>query len=146
MRTSCCSGSSSAWTRQKVQEPAPVWAPTHTSDTVARLAALTPRQLAALRPRAVVHVHLTNEALRTRSGLARVEDLGPQLVERLAELLGHADVRLQPVRDLNGRIRVDQYEHPEALKVHTSHLAGGDAFPYAPHANRAVVDHDHPTP
>ena len=127
-------------------EPAPVWAPTHTSDTVARLAALTPRQLAALRPRAVVHVHLTDEALRTRSGLARVEDLGPQLVERLAELLGHADVRLQPVRDLNGRIRVDQYEHPEALKDHTWHLAGGDAFPYAPHANRAVVDHDHPTP
>ena len=127
-------------------EPTPVWAPAHTSDTVARLAALTPRQLAALRPRAVVHVHLTDEALRTRSGLARVEDLGPQLVERLAELLGHADVRLQPVRDLNGRIRVDQYEHPEALKDHTWHLAGGDAFPYAPHANRAVVDHDHPTP
>ncbi len=125
---------------------APAWAPAHTSDTLARLATLTPRQLAALRPKAVAHVHLTDEALRTRSGVARVEDLGPQLVKRLGELLGHADVRLQPVRDLNGRIRVDQYEHPEALKDHTWHLAGGDAFPYAPHANRAVVDHDHPTP
>jgi len=124
----------------------PAWAPAHTLDTLTRLADLTPRQLAALRPKAVVHVHLTDEALRTRSGVARVEDLGPQLVERLAELLGHADVRLQPVRDLNARIRVDQYEHPDALKDHTWHLAGGDAFPYAPHANRAVVDHDHPTP
>ncbi|HXH78956.1 hypothetical protein [Nocardioides sp.] len=133
-------------TAPSADETAPVWEPTHTSDTLARLAALTPRQLAALRPKAVAHVHLTDEALRTRSGVARVEDLGPQLVERLAELLGHADVRLQPVRDLNGRIRVDQYEHPDALKDHAWHLSGGDAFPYTPPANRAVVDHDHPTP
>ncbi len=128
------------------EDPAPAWTPDHTAETLARLAALSPRQLAALRPRAVAHVHLTDEALRTRRGVARVEGLGPHLVERLAELLGHADVRLQPVRDLNGRIRLDQYEHPEALKDHTWHLAGGDAFPYAPHGNRAAVDHDHPTP
>ena len=96
----------------EAEDSAPVWAPAHTAQTVAHLAGLTPRQLAAFRPRAVVHVHLTDEALRSRSGIARVEDLGPQLVERLAELLGHADVRLQPVRDLNARIRVDQYEHP----------------------------------
>ena len=128
------------------EDSAPVWAPAHTAQTVAHLAGLTPRQLAAFRPRAVVHVHLTDEALRSRSGVARVEDLGPQLVVRLAELLGHADVRLQPVRDLNARIRVDQYEHPDGLKDHMWHLAGGDAFPFAPRASRAVVDHDHPTP
>ena len=127
-------------------DEAPAWAPAHTAETVARLAALTPRQLTALRPKAVAHVHLTEEALRTRSGVARVEDLGPQLVERLADLLGHADVRLQPVRDLNASLRINQYEHPESLKDHTWHLAGGDAFPFAPRANRAVVDHDHPTP
>ena len=107
---------------------------------------MSTRQLAALRPKAVVHVHLTDEALRTRTGVARVEDLGPHLVRRLADLLGHADIRLQPVRDLTTRFRVDHYEHPDALKDHTWQLAGGDAFPYAPHANRAVVDHDHPIP
>jgi hypothetical protein len=124
----------------------PAWAPAHTSDTITRLAALTPRQLAALRPKAVVHVHLTEGALHQHSGVARVEDIGPHLVQRLADLLGHADVRLQPVRDLTTRFRVDHYEHPDSLKDHTWHLAGGDAFPFAPHANRAVVDHDHPTP
>jgi hypothetical protein len=128
------------------EDATPAWAPAHTPDTMTRLAGLTPRQLAAMRPRAVVHVHLTDEALRTRTGVARVEDLGPHLVQRLADLLGHADVRLQPVRDLTVRFRVDHYEHPDALKDHTWHLAGGDAFPFAPHANRAVVDHDHPTP
>jgi hypothetical protein len=129
-----------------IHDQRPVWAPSHLRQTLAGLAALTTRQLAALRPKAVVHVHLTDEALRTRTGVARVEDLGPHLVQRLTDLLGHADIRLQPVRDLTTRFRVDQYEHPDALKDHTWHLAGGDAFPYAPHANRAVVDHDHPTP
>jgi hypothetical protein len=124
----------------------PAWAPGHLTETLAGLAAMSTRQLAALRPKAVVHVHLTDEALRTRTGVARVEDLGPHLVQRLADLLGHADIRLQPVRDLTARFRVDHYEHPDALKDHTWHLAGGDAFPYAPHAHRAVVDHDHPTP
>lgn len=128
------------------EDTTPAWAPAHTSDTLTRLGALTARQLATLRPRAVVHVHLTEAALRQHEGVARVEDIGPHLVQRLAELLGHADVRLQPVRDLNGRIRVDHYEHPDALKDHSWQLSGGDVFPFAPHASRAVVDHDHPTP
>jgi hypothetical protein len=128
------------------QPDRPVWAPGHLAQTLAGLAALSTRQLATLRPKAVVHVHLTDEALRSWTGVARVEDLGPHLVRRLTDLLGHADIRLQPVRDLTTRFRVDHYEHPDALKDHTWQLAGGDAFPYAPHANRAVVDHDHPTP
>jgi hypothetical protein len=125
----------------------PAWTPAHTLATVERLAALSVRQLAALRGRGTVFVHLDQAALHHQAGLARTEGHGPQLVQSLAELLGHADVRLQPVIDLNARIRVDRYEHPETLKDHAWLLAGGDTFPYAPAtATRDRVDFDHPTP
>lgn len=124
----------------------PVWAPAHLAQTLAGLAALSCRQLASLRPKAVVHVHLTDAALRGQEGLARVEDLGPVLVRHLANLLGHADVSVQPVRDLNARIRINEYEHPDRLKDHTWQQAGGDVFPYAPSGTRLTVDYDHPQP
>ncbi|WP_107705491.1 hypothetical protein [Nocardioides allogilvus] len=124
----------------------PVWAPAHLEQTLAGLAALSCRQLASLRPKAVVHVHLTDSALQSGSGLARIEELGPTLVQHLADLLGHADISLQPVRDLNGRIRINDYEHPDRLKDHTWHLSGGDVFPHAPPGARLRVDYDHPTP
>jgi hypothetical protein len=127
-------------------DPRPVWAPGHLRETLAGLAALTTRQLASLRPKATVHVHLTEAALHAHTGLARTEELGPMLLQRLADLLGHADVTLQPVRDLNARIRINEYEHPDRLRDHTWQVAGGDVFPYAPPGTRAVVDYDHPRP
>jgi hypothetical protein len=125
----------------------PVWAPHHLIETVGRLASISVRQLAALRGRGTVFVHLDHTALRHQAGLARVEGHGPLMVQTLAELLGHADIRLQPVIDLHAPVRVDRYEHPETLKDHTWLLAGGDTFPYAPaSATRDAVDFDHPTP
>lgn len=124
----------------------PVWAPEHLAQTLAGLAALTCRQLASLRPKAVVHVHVTDAALHGSSGVARFEGLGPMLVRRLADLLGHADISLQPVRDLNGRIKINEYEHPERLKDHVWQTSGGDVFPYSPSASRLAVDYDHPQP
>jgi hypothetical protein len=124
----------------------PVWAPAHLAQTLAGLAALTCRQLASLRPKAIVHVHLTEAALRGQEGVARVEGLGPMLVQHVADLLGHTDISLQPVRDLNGRIRINEYEHPDRLKDHTWQLTGGDVFPYAPTGTRVSVDYDHPHP
>ena len=125
----------------------PAWTPAQTLETIERLAALSVRQLAALRGKATVYVHLDQTALHQQAGLARVEGHGPMLIQSLAELLGHADIRLQPVLDLNAPVRVDRYEHPETLKDHTWLLAGGESFPYAPHtATRGHVDFDHPTP
>jgi hypothetical protein len=124
----------------------PAWAPDDLSETAERLASLSPRQLAAMRGRAQVFVHLTEEALRGQSGVARIEGLGPVLVTALADLIGHADVRLTPVRDLRHRRRVDAYEHPSSLKDHVWLLAGGESFPFAPRsATRDAVDFDHPT-
>jgi hypothetical protein len=133
------------------QEPAPgeepgqpVWAPDHLPDTAKRLASLSPRQLAAMRGRAQVFVHLSEAALLGQAGLARVEGHGPVLVTSLADLIGHADVRLTPVRDLRHHTRVDTYEHPTALKDQVWLLTGGEVFPFSPRtATRDDVDFDH---
>ena len=125
----------------------PAWAPDHMRDTVARLAAMSTRQLAALRGRGRIFVHLSEAAVRRQAGVARVEGLGPMLVQCISELLGHADVRVTPVIDLNGRIRSDQYEHADSLKDLIWLLTGGDVFPFAPRtATRDGVDFDHSTP
>jgi hypothetical protein len=129
----------------------PVWAAAHLERIVGRLAEMSTRQLAALRPRGVVHVHVTDEALRGQAGIARVEGGvnggGPMLVQSLSELLGHADVRIQPVLDLAGRHRVDQYEMPDRIKDQAWQLAGGDCFPFSPRsATRGDPDFDHPAP
>ncbi len=125
----------------------PAWAPDHTAWTVERLAGLSTRKLTALRGRAQVFVHLSEDALRHHAGIARVEGDGPLLVQCLAELLGHADVALTPVIDLNGRVRADAYEHASSLKDQVWLLTGGDTFPFSPRsATRRDVDFDHPVP
>ncbi len=92
-------------------------------------------------------MHLSQDALRHHTGIARVEGDGPLLVQCLAELLGHADVTLSPVIDLNGRVRADQYEHSSSLKDQVWLLTGGDTFPFSPRtATRRDVDFDHPAP
>lgn len=114
------------------EEGRPAWAPAHLADTVSQLCALPARTLASLRGRGHLYVHVTDQALRTRTGIARVEGLGPLDVTQLADLLGHADITVQPVLDLRDRRRTDAYEHPEATKDHVWTQTGGDVFPSAP--------------
>jgi hypothetical protein len=53
------------------------------------------------RPRAVVYIHLSEEAVRAGNGVARVEEVGPVLLRRLRSLLGeHCTINLKPVIDL----------------------------------------------
>ncbi|GAA1924665.1 hypothetical protein [Nocardioides hwasunensis] len=123
------------------------WAPDHLADTVDRLASMSARRLASLRGRGRLFVHLTDDALRTGSGVARVEGVGPVDVRQLRELLGHADVTVTPVLDLRMRRRVDAYEHPEDVKDHVWAQTGGDCFPWSPRsATRDGVDYDHAVP
>lgn len=125
----------------------PAWAPEHTAETVARLCALSDRKLASLRSRGSIFVHLTEEALRTKTGIARVEGLGPIPVANLRDVLGHCDVRVIPVRDLHERPRADAYEYPDRFKDQAWLHTGGDVFPFSPRtATRASVDFDHSVP
>ena len=70
------------------------------------------------RPRAIIYVHLSDEALTTGTGVARVEDVGPVLLGRLRLLLGdRCSISLKPVIDLPaGHIPVDAYETPASLR------------------------------
>ena len=125
----------------------PAWAPDHLADTVDRLGAIPARRLARLRGRGRLFVHITDDALHTGTGLARVEGVGPIDVRQLHEVLGHADVTVTPVLDLRLRRRTDAYEHPELVKDHVWTQTGGDCFPYTPRtATRDTVDYDHAIP
>ncbi len=94
------------------------------------------------RPRAVVHVHL-HEAALFRWGVARVEEIGPLLLDQVRRLLGHSHVTLTPVLDLADMVRVNAYEHPEAVKERTHLRTVGEVFPHANRVSRKV-DMDHP--
>lgn len=104
-----------------------------------------PRGRRRSRHRAVVYVHLHRSAVERGHGIARVEGLGPHLLDQLGYLLGHRELQVTPVIDLDERVDVNGYEHPErvAERIHLS--CPGDAFPHASRISREV-DLDHPVP
>ena len=96
------------------------------------------------RPRAVVYVHLSSEALTEGSGVARVEHVGPVLLGRLRSVLGdRCMINLKPVIDLPaGHTPVDSYEIPARLREHLQLRYPADVFPYAAAVSRQIdVDH-----
>ncbi len=96
------------------------------------------------RPRAVVYVHLSSEALTDGSGVARIEDVGPVLLGRLRSVLGdRCMINLKPVIDLPaGHTPVDSYEIPARLREHLQLRYPADVFPYAAAVSRRIdVDH-----
>lgn len=109
------------------------------------LEALREVDLTPLKPKAVLHVHLHEAALHTSDGVVRVEGLGPLTLTRLAELLRHHTLIVQPVKDLSSRVRYTAYEHPESLRDQVHLITGGDYWPWATSTSRQV-DLDHPTP
>ena len=103
---------------------------------------------AKARPRALVYVHLAEEALSFGLGVARVEDVGPVLLTRLRHLLGdRCQILLKPVIDLNDTPPpVDSYEIPDRLREHLHLRQPVDVFPYAaggPSTGSGRTDLDH---
>jgi hypothetical protein len=99
------------------------------------------------RPRAVVYVHLSAEALTAGVGVARVEEIGPVLLGRLGTLLGErCSIGLKPVIDLPaGHIPIDSYEIPATLREQILLRYPADVFPYAAAVSRRI-DLDHTIP
>jgi len=97
------------------------------------------------RRKATLVVHLSAAVLAGTPGIARCEELGALLLEQVTELLGHREVALQPVVDLNDVHAVNGYEHPARVKQRTLLRTLGDVFPHSPGAARRI-DHDHVTP
>jgi hypothetical protein len=99
------------------------------------------------RPRAVVYVHLSAEALTAGTGVARVEEVGPVLIGRLHALLGdRCSISLKPVIDLPaGHTPIDAYEIPASLREQLLLRHPADVFPYAAAVTRST-DIDHTIP
>ena len=98
---------------------------------------------------AVVYVHLHESAVAgTSNGVARVEGLGPMLLEDVTRLLGHAQVTVKPVLDLDEHTSVNAYEFPAAVSARTRLRCVGDVFPYAAGAATMTgrYDDDHAVP
>ena len=109
------------------------------------LEALRNADLSRLAPRAVLHLHLHESVLRGADGVVRAEGLGAFTLAQLRDLLGRAQVQVQPVVDLSDRVRTTAYEHPESLKERVHLVTSGDYWPFATSTSRQV-DYDHPTP
>ncbi|WP_460792009.1 hypothetical protein [Nocardioides maradonensis] len=93
---------------------------------------------------ATIYLHLTRATLAD-AGVARCEDLGPLLLEQVTSLLGHRNIKLQPVLDLNAVQTSHAYEHPTRMRTRGILRTGGDAFPHSASSSRKL-DHDHVVP
>ncbi|GAA2153369.1 hypothetical protein GCM10009844_37710 [Nocardioides koreensis] len=104
--------------------------------------------LTTLAPSVQLFVHLHQEVLDGTPGVARVEGIGPHLLEQVVGLVAHTRVTVTPVVDLADRHAVDGYEFPQAVRHRTRLRMPAEA---APHATRVTgnsqrIDLDHPTP
>ncbi len=102
-----------------------------------------PRRPCDLGP-ATLYVHISRESLAD-DGNARVEDLGPVLLEQVRRWLGHRTVRIRPVIDMDAIPAVDCYEVParmgEAVRLRTP----ADFFPFSSSLSRRG-DFEHTVP
>ena len=91
-------------------------------------------------------VHIDQETLRTGKGIARVEGVGPMLLDQVREVLGGCSkIRIQPVIDLNDDPGVDTYEIPDRIRRHVTLRNPVEVFPFSSR-NSARCDLDHTSP
>lgn len=97
------------------------------------------------RDRVAFYLHLHQAAIDGTPAVARVEDLGPMILDQIRRFLGHAHVEVHPVIDLNTGAAVDGYEHPAAMAERARLRNPGEVFPHSNRGSRRT-DKDHPDP
>ena len=98
---------------------------------------------AKLRPRAVLYVRISEQALRTGTGLVHCENgVGPLTVPALRDLLGHCHVTVRPVLDLAGQVPVDAYEIPYDMREALRLARPSSVFPWT-RTGTSTPDVDH---
>ncbi len=107
-------------------------------------AAITQAPPERTRPRAVVYLHITPATL-DGDGVARAEEHGAFTRRRLLDLLGHHQVTVRPVIDLNAGMAADCYEVPARLAEQLHLVRPADVFPFAESLVR-TQDQDHTEP
>lgn len=103
---------------------------------------IDPRRLL---PPATIFLHLSDEAVRTGRGVARVEGVGPVPVKQLRRLLKGNRVRVLPVFDPGGVTPVDSYEIPAPMRRAVILRHPTDVFAFGSCPSRGLdLDHTEP--
>lgn len=140
-----------AWAEQTVEDeerPTEEPQPTYNDDLdlnaaiAAGLASVDPKKLL---PNAVLHLHVSRADLVTGAGVARMEGVGPITVGQVQEFLGHCNVKVKPVLDLEGGMPVDCWEIPAQMREVLSVRQPFEVFPWGTKASR-LADMDHTRP
>jgi hypothetical protein len=109
-----------------------------------------------LRPRAVLHIHLSQEALLAHpttqrsggcGGVARLEDVGPLTLGQVQRFFAQTacDVTVQPVVDPADTAPTDGYEIPRRIRESMFLRMPASCFPYSARVGRRVdLDHTFP--
>ncbi|TCN44107.1 hypothetical protein EV644_101758 [Kribbella orskensis] len=96
--------------------------------------------------RTTIYVHITDETLLAGGGVARVERFGPVFAARLEELLGHDQIVVKPVVDLNDKLSVDAYEIPRRIRERVKLTHPIEQFVFGAAETTDSVDLDHIAP
>jgi uncharacterized protein DUF222 len=104
-----------------------------------------------LRPKVILHIHLSEEALTSYpcssrfggGGVARMEGVGPVTLGQVQRFLADTkcEVRVQPVIDPQNTPPVDGYEIPRRIREAMFLRMPASCFPYAAHTGRLELDH-----
>jgi hypothetical protein len=94
----------------------------------------------------ILYLHLTDKTLTTSEGIIRVEGAGPFPAAQLAELVGHDQIIVKPVIDLNDRVSVDSYEIPDRIRERVKLMDPIDRFPFGTAETTFGTDLDHIEP
>ncbi|GAB3914661.1 hypothetical protein GCM10011575_41180 [Microlunatus endophyticus] len=102
--------------------------------------------LSKLLPRAILHVHIAEETLRSGLGICRVEDVGPMIAEQVRRWLGSGvQLRVQPIIDANDLTPTDTYEVPARMRESIFARSPASCFPWSTTVSRRT-DLDHTVP
>ena len=109
---------------------------------ISRCADLAP----AFTPRAQVFVHMFAGSLGDKDAIARVEGVGPVLMDQIAKITGGCSVKITPAIHVGGAdAGVDQYEIPDRIRHQVLLTNPHDVFPYSSIESRRL-DLDHTVP
>ena len=91
-------------------------------------------------------VHIDQETLRTGKGIARVEGVGPMLLDQVREVLGGCTtIKVQQVIDLNDDPAADSYDIPDRIRRHVTLRNPVEVFPFSSRAATGCdLDHTRP--
>jgi len=97
-------------------------------------------------PRVQVYAHLCVDSLDDPETIARLENIGPLLVEQVAKITQGSRIRLTPAIHIGGAgVAADSYEIPQAIRDRVLLRQTHDVFPWSSIESRHL-DLDHSIP